>query len=105
MLAFGPVLILNALVRHFEGTSTLEMWTVWLMVTGMFVLPFMGSVIAAHSNGMMAHIGIQIRNALINAIYRKAMRLSPAARQTPAPVKLSICLRVIPVSFSNFYFL
>lgn len=81
-LSFGPVLILNALVRHFEGTAVLETWTLWLMVAGMFVLPFTGSVIAAHSNGMMAHIGVQIRNALINAIYRKAMRLSPAAKQT-----------------------
>lgn len=80
-LAFGPVLILNALVKHFEGTQTLPDWALWTMVAGMFVLPFMGSVIAAHSNGMMAHIGVQIRNSLINAIYRKAMRLSPAAKQ------------------------
>jgi ABC-type multidrug transport system fused ATPase/permease subunit len=80
-LAFVPIIVLNTLVRHFEGTTTQESWVLWTMVASMFVLPFIGSVIAAHSNGMMAHIGVQIRNSLINAIYRKAIKLSPAAKQ------------------------
>ena len=32
------------------------------------------------SNVIMAHIGIEFRNVLVNAIYRKALSLSPAAR-------------------------
>jgi ABC-type multidrug transport system fused ATPase/permease subunit len=33
------------------------------------------------SNIIIAHVSIQFRNALVNKIYRKAMVLSPAARQ------------------------
>jgi ABC-type multidrug transport system fused ATPase/permease subunit len=33
------------------------------------------------SNIIIAHVSIQFRNALVNKIYRKAMLLSPAARQ------------------------
>lgn len=36
---------------------------------------------AAKSNCIMAHVSVQIRNVLVNKIYRKAILLSPAARQ------------------------
>lgn len=52
-----------------------------MLVALMFVLPMIGSVLAAHSNIILAHIGLQIRNILVNKIYRKALLLSPAARQ------------------------
>lgn len=33
------------------------------------------------SNIILAHVSVQFRNVLVNKIYRKAMVLSPAARQ------------------------
>ena len=79
--SFGPVLILNALVKDLEGTQKLSRTVVWILVALMFAIPMFGSVLAAQSNIIMAHAGVQIRNALVYAIYRKSLQLSPAARQ------------------------
>jgi ATP-binding cassette, subfamily C (CFTR/MRP), member 1 len=81
MSSIGPVLILNALVKHFQGTGRLSQTTLWILVALMFVIPMTGTLFAAHSNITLAHAGIQFRNALIDVIYRKSLKLSPAARQ------------------------
>ena len=79
--SFGPVLILNALVKHFQGTSELSTSTLWILVSLMFVIPMIGSIFAAHSNVELAHCGVQFRNAMVTAIYRKSLRLSPGSKQ------------------------
>jgi ABC-type multidrug transport system fused ATPase/permease subunit len=79
--AFGPILILNHLVRYFEGVEHLSQGALAIMVSLMFFLPFAGSIFASHSNAIFAHIGLQMRNILITMIYRKSLKLSPAARQ------------------------
>lgn len=80
-VSFGPILILNKLTRHFQGDLSLTPAVLWIYVVLMFVLPSFASLLCAHSNIIMAHMGLQFRNALINMIYRKALRLSPASRQ------------------------
>ena len=75
-------MILNALVKNFEGTETLDTVTLWILVTLILILPILGSVMAARSNVIFAHAGVVIRNVLINKIYRKSLALSPAARQS-----------------------
>lgn len=81
-LTFGPILILNALVQHLEGTQVLSTSTLWTLVAFLFVIPIVGSLLAARSNVVLAHAGLVIRNVLINKIYRKSLVLSPAARQS-----------------------
>jgi ATP-binding cassette subfamily C (CFTR/MRP) protein 1 len=78
---FGPILILNILVRYFEGRVELSTSSLWIFTCLMFVLPVTGSVLAAQSNIVLAHVGLAFRNVLINKIYRKSLMLSPAARQ------------------------
>lgn len=78
---FGSVEILNVLVSDFSGTVDLSVWQRWLYVALIFVLPMSGSMFAAHSNVICAHIGLQFRNSLIAMIYRKSLLLSPSARQ------------------------
>lgn len=79
--SFGPIMILNALVKHFQGTDRLSTPTLWILVALMFVIPMVGTILAAQSNIIVAHIGVQFRNTLVDVIYRKSLRLSPSARQ------------------------
>jgi hypothetical protein len=78
---FGPIEILNKLVLDFSDVEKLTVWRKWLYVVLIFVLPMAGSMFAAHSNVICAHIGLQFRNSLIAMIYRKSLLLSPSARQ------------------------
>lgn len=81
-LQFGPVMILTRLVLYFQGVDPYEKWELWVMVSLLFVFPVFGSVCLAHSNAIMAHLGAQIRNTLIGAIYRKSLKISPYYKQT-----------------------
>lgn len=81
-VSFGPILILNALTKHLQGTEVLDPPALWIFVSLMFVLPMAGSLFASMSNNIMAHIGVQFRNALITMIYIKSLKLSPASRQS-----------------------
>jgi ATP-binding cassette subfamily C (CFTR/MRP) protein 1 len=80
-LQLGPVMILNRMVKHFEGVQVLSKGQLWILVSLLFLFPLIGSVALAHSNAIMANIGAQVRNTLINVIYRKSLTISPAKRQ------------------------
>jgi ATP-binding cassette subfamily C (CFTR/MRP) protein 1 len=79
--AFGPILILNHLVRYFQGVEHLTTTGKAVLVALIFILPMTGSIFSSHSNAIFAHIGVQMRNVLITKIYRKSLKLSPSARQ------------------------
>ena len=79
--SFGPILILNVLVKDLAGVKLLVLWRKWTYIALLFVLPMAGSIFVAHSNVLCAHFGLQFRNSLIAMIYRKSLLLSPAARQ------------------------
>lgn len=55
-VTYGPILILNALVQHFQGTLLLSQVQLWIFVCLVFVLPMLGSVTAAMSNAVLAHV-------------------------------------------------
>lgn len=80
-LQLGPVMILNRLVQDFEGTHDYNQRDLWILVALLFVFPVLCSLCQSHSNVLMLNIGIQVRNALIGAIYRKSMTVSPSERQ------------------------
>jgi ATP-binding cassette subfamily C (CFTR/MRP) protein 1 len=80
-LLFGPVLILTRLVRYFQGADHYDEWSLWLMVALLFVFPMVASIALAHSNAIMCNIGSQVRNTLINIIYRKSLVISPYSKQ------------------------
>lgn len=77
---FGPVLILDMLVQHLEGTSEMSQLQIWVACALLFAFPVLASVCSAQHNVIVSHIGVQIRNALSVALYRKSMVLSPGAR-------------------------
>lgn len=73
---FGPVFILTKLVRSSQGVEVYSTASLWVMVALLFVFPVFGSLCLAHSNALMAHLGAQVRNTLICAIYRKTLKIS-----------------------------
>ena len=80
-LGFIPVLVLNKMLKHFEGISVMTDLEVWVCAGLMLIVPIVSSLLAVQSNTLLAHIGVDFRNCLINAIFRKSMVLSPASRQ------------------------
>jgi ATP-binding cassette subfamily C (CFTR/MRP) protein 1 len=78
---FGPIIILTRLVKHFEGIQLISTLEQWILVALMFIIPMIGSLCSARSNALMAHLGIQFKNILVDAIYQKALKLSPQSRQ------------------------
>eukprot|EP01033_Poteriospumella_lacustris_P004219 gene4219-3010_t len=80
-LQLGPVMVLNRMVKHFQGSSPLNKGQLWILVALLFVFPILSSIFLAHSNAIMANIGAQVRNTLIDIIYRKALTISSAKRQ------------------------
>jgi ATP-binding cassette subfamily C (CFTR/MRP) protein 1 len=81
-LQLGPVLILNRMVKHFEGSQPLSKGSLWVLVALLFVFPMLSSMFLAHSNAIMANIGAQVRNTLIDVIYRKSLTISSAKRHS-----------------------
>ena len=54
----------------------------------MFICPVLSSLFANRSNLVIVHISIEFRNALVNMIFRKSLRLSPAYRQQQSTGKI-----------------
>ena len=69
-VTYGPILIMNALVQDIQGTAPLSTVTTWIFVALMFVLPMLGSITAAMSNAMLAHVSVQFRNVLVTKVRR-----------------------------------
>ena len=76
----GPVLILTRLVNYLQDVTEYKTSSVWIMVALLFVFPLVSSIALAHSNAIMAHIGAQTRNMLIDVLYRKSLTISPAKK-------------------------
>lgn len=81
-MQFGPVNILTRMVRYFQRLDTYSEADLWIMVSFLFICPAAGAICLGHSNVILAHIGAQVRNILINAIYRKSLKISSFSRQS-----------------------
>lgn len=79
-LQLGPVLILTRLVNYFSGVQDYSKQSLWIMVSLLFAFPLFSSIALAHSNAIMANIGAQTRNMLIDALYRKSLTISSAKK-------------------------
>ena len=78
--SFGPILIMNELVMHFMGAEPLSDAVLWTYVSCLLVIPIFGAVCSVVSVRLMTHVAVQIRNILINAIFCKALYISPSSK-------------------------
>jgi ATP-binding cassette subfamily C (CFTR/MRP) protein 1 len=87
-LSFVPVLILSILVGYFEDDIELSEFQLWGLVAAMFIVPMFASLLQSQSNAVILRMATHIRNALVDAIFRKALLLSPDSRQQQSTGKI-----------------
>ncbi|KAF9206079.1 Multidrug resistance-associated protein 1 [Haplosporangium sp. Z 27] len=56
---------------------------------GMFFSTIASALLEGQFNQLMMNMGIEARTALVSMVYRKALKLSPAARQTQTPGEIN----------------
>lgn len=103
-LQLGPVMILDYLVKYFEGSSSLNKGQLWVLVALLFVFPNVGSICLGHSNAIMANIGAQVRNTLIDVIYRKSLTISTSKKQSISTGRIITMFSDDTTQIRNFLF-
>jgi len=79
-LQFAPPQLSRLLLQHFSGQDTLSKRDRWLVVCAMLVGPLLGMLFKIKHDVIMWRLGVQLKNAMTAAIYRKSLRLSSSAR-------------------------
>jgi hypothetical protein len=84
LLAFVPVLILNALVKFFESGANINDYDgfahPWVEVAGLGVLPLLISALQTRHQVIMAHCAVYVRTAVSTLLFRKSLCTSAAGR-------------------------
>jgi ABC transporter transmembrane region len=84
LLTFVPVLILNDLVKLFQSGLPIDEYNgfahPWVEVAGLGVIPFIISLLQTRHQVIMAHCAVFVRTSVSTLLYRKALRVSAAAR-------------------------
>jgi len=68
------------LIAYTEGSEPL--WKGILYAAVLFFSAIISSIVYAKHNYMMFHTGLRARTVLVSAVYRKALRLSNAAKRS-----------------------
>ncbi|KAF9179056.1 Canalicular multispecific organic anion transporter 2 [Haplosporangium sp. Z 767] len=104
VLTFVAPVLLSQLLHFTESYSTDQPLPVNLGIVlsfGMFFSTIASAVLEGQYNILTMTMGIEARTALISMIYRKALKLSPAARQTQTPGEISNHMSVDAEQWSN----
>ncbi|KAF9143116.1 Canalicular multispecific organic anion transporter 2, partial [Linnemannia schmuckeri] len=92
VLLFVAPELMNQLLSFTKSYSTDAPQPVTLGIVlsfGMFFATIMSAMMEGQYNQLIMNMGIEARTALISMIYRKALKLSPAARQTQTPGEIN----------------
>ncbi|KAF9124124.1 Multidrug resistance-associated protein 1, partial [Mortierella sp. GBA39] len=92
VLLFVAPELMNQLLSFTNSYSTDAPQPVALGIVlsfGMFFATIMSAIMEGQYNQLIMNMGIEARTALISMIYRKALKLSPAARQTQTPGEIN----------------
>jgi hypothetical protein len=84
LLGFVPVIILNDLVKYFESGLSIHQYkgyaNPWVEVVALAIVPALISLLQTRHQVIMAHCAVFVRTAVSTMLYRKALRVSSAAR-------------------------
>jgi hypothetical protein len=84
LLSFVPVIILNDLVKFFQSGLPMHQYNgyanPWVEVAALAVVPVLISLLQTRHIVIMSHCAIFVRTAVSTMLYRKALRVSAAAR-------------------------
>lgn len=83
-LNFVPVIILNDLVKFFQSGLPINEYDgyahPWVEVAALAVVPILITLLQTRHQVIMAHCAVFVRTAVSTMLYRKALRVSAAAR-------------------------
>lgn len=79
-LAFAGPLLTQRITNFLQHPEEPE-WHGWLYVALLFVLPFIATICRNQYTFLAMEVGARVRSALVTAVFRKALVLSPAARR------------------------
>jgi ATP-binding cassette subfamily C (CFTR/MRP) protein 1 len=79
-LSFASPMLLNQLITA-VAMGLPVMWQAWLMVAGFFLITFSTAILNGVYYKATYLVGFRIRTGLVSAIYRKALRISSAAKK------------------------
>jgi ATP-binding cassette subfamily C (CFTR/MRP) protein 1 len=79
-LTFASPMLLNQLIT-FVAIGSPIMWQGWAMVAGFFLVTFFTAILNGLYFKATFLVGFRIRTGLVSAIYRKALRISSAAKK------------------------
>ncbi|GKZ00646.1 hypothetical protein MPSEU_001016800 [Mayamaea pseudoterrestris] len=84
ILGFAPVIILNDLVKFFESGLSINEYDgyvhPWAEVAALAVVPVIITLLQTRHSVIMSHCAVFVRTAVSTMLYRKALRVSAAAR-------------------------
>jgi ATP-binding cassette, subfamily C (CFTR/MRP), member 1 len=101
--AIGPPQILRVLSLHFSQTNLLSSTELWIFVSLLLILPFLGSICSAHSYVIFSHSAVIIRSSLIPIIYRKSLILSSQSRLEYSAGKIINLFGADILTIQNFF--
>jgi|AntRauTorckE5430_2_1112549.scaffolds.fasta_scaffold01045_2 ATP-binding cassette subfamily C (CFTR/MRP) protein 1 len=84
LIQFIPVLILEDLVKYFEGKDTEDphktLFHPWILVAILGALPFSTSILQTRSQVIFQHLAVFARTAISTLLYKKSLNVSAAGR-------------------------
>lgn len=80
-LQFGSPIILRALINYVDTEDAGALWKGLVLTMGLFLITFVMAVLNGNQSVIAYKVGFCMRTSLISAIYRKALKISSAAKR------------------------
>lgn len=80
-LQFGSPIILGALINYVDKEETGALWKGLVLTFGLFLISFVMAVLNGNQSVIAYRVGFCMRTSLISSIYKKALKISSAAKR------------------------